>query len=143
MYHKNIFKSNLLDRRNTDNILYLLEKAVDSFNFSIDYYSYNTATKEFDDPFKIKIFFDVENDSPIQSGLKFDMTLDFLTLSKYFVNYEIEPKLNDKIVYNNNIFYVSNIVYYNRINNETPSIHNSLVINIRAIKKTNIKLSEI
>ena len=143
MYHKNIFKSNLLDRRNTDNILYLLEKAVDSFNFSIDYYSYNTITKEFDDPFKIKIFFDIENDAPIQSGLKFDMTLDFLTLSKYFVNYEIEPKLNDKIVYNNNIFYVSNIVYYNRINNETPSIHNSLVINIRAIKKTNIKLSEI
>lgn len=124
MQNINISKSDFFTESNKNILIYDIEKVILSNGVIVDYYSYNTITKDFDLPFKLYLYIEYK-DKDVQT-LDFSNGFVAITLSKYFVELNKKPNKKDKIKLNNEFYFVGNINYSNTLVN-LPLIDDSIL----------------
>lgn len=124
MQNINISKSDFFTLSNKNILITDIEKVILSNSVIVDYYSYNTITKDFDLPFKLSLYVEYK-DKDVQT-LDFSKGFIAVTLSKYFVDLNKKPNKKDKIKLNDEFYFVGNISYSNTLVN-LPLIDDSIL----------------
>lgn len=141
MQHKNIRHGNFFNSQNSEELVYSIDAALRSIGFSIFYYVFNKDLNDYNNP--ISIYTQIEDINDTDLGItEADKIISFVTLSKYFIDNNLEPTKKDKLIYKGNTYLVNDIEYTNSFNNGEFILNTSLVVKISAIKKEKFSASE-
>lgn len=133
MQNNNISKGDFFTISNKNILISDIEKVIINNGVMVDYYNYNTITKDFDLPFNLNIYIEYK-DKDIDY-LDFSKGFIAITLSKYFIDLNKIPKRRDKIKFNDDFYFVGNITYSNTLTN--LSLIDNSILTIFDIVKIN------
>lgn len=134
MRQHNVYKYDVLTKHVVEEALFEFHKMIENIGFDILYYVYDRDARVFSDPVSIKCFI-IPADNLIEENIKLQWRVDALFSATQFVENEIEPSENDKIIFNDNEYYIRNIIPYNATNQLVNTIKSCVFFQADLIQK--------
>jgi len=142
MQSKNVSIANPFIGQSPDALISNILHAIETLGRMVTYYSYDEDAEEFRAPVTLPAYLQNIEDKNF-GAITVDKSYDIIFSSKSFYDNNIVPDENDKYVYSDETYYVSDPQFINSFHHTTDILDNSVLVTFISVKRTSLKRTQI